>query len=125
MAHQRRRADLRQQVADGRLHTLVRMQLDESGPHRLRALHVDGDSELEDRRLPRLRESARDRLPHRGELLDLDLACDLDRRGDRCQGLRRRRGSFDVLGDDASFGAGARDRRQVDPALAGDPSRQR
>ena len=67
---------------------------------------------------------SRDRAAHRRELLDLDLS---GRSGSRRRGRGccTRLGPLDVLGHDAPFRARPGERRQVDPALAGDAARQR
>ena len=56
-------------------------------------------------------------------------ALDLARRGGAragaAPGAPRTLGALDVLGDDPPLGAGARERRELDPALAGDPARER
>ena len=95
-------------VVHRRLHVTLGEALDEPLPQRERLGHLGGDAELEDGRLPRLGQPARDRLPHRRQLDDLHL-------GGRCGAASRapRRGAADrgllhVLGDDPPIGPGAR-----------------
>ena len=119
VAHERRGRHARQHVGDGR--PLVRVQLAQPLDERERLRHVGRDDELEDGRLPSLREPARDRLADARELSRLDLSRVLD-----CgHGRRGRLGALDVLGDDPPVRAGALDLRDVDAALARDPARQR
>ena len=72
VAHQRLRAHLREQVGDGDAH--VRVQLARARDELVRARHVGADRQLEDRRLPRGGQPARDRLADVRQRDRLDLA---------------------------------------------------
>jgi len=120
MAHERGRADLRQQVGDADLD--VGMELSRTGNERVRAGHLGGDLELEDRHLPGLGQAPGDRAPdaRQRDLLGLALRHGGRLGGDRCAG----RGAVEVLGDDAAVRAGPGDRRELDAALPGNPARE-
>src|SRR6266540_365858 len=79
------------------------------------------DDELEDRRLPRLRQPARDRLADLRQLSDLDLSRVLDTGHGRSGRLR----PLDVLGDDPPVGPRPVDLAQFDAALLRHPPRDR
>ena len=115
-------ADLRQDVGDRRLRPLV--VLAQARDELVRAGHVGRDLELEDRDLPRLGQAAGDRLADARQLAALDLAGRRDGRRSCGRGRAHLR-PLDVLGDDPALGAGARQRRELDPALAGDPPGER
>ena len=121
MAHERRRDDAREHVGDGRLRLTLAEQLDHALARCDELGRIRGDGELEDRSLPRLRETAGDRLARGRELDDLDVG------GGRSAGRSRRRpgrGVLDVLGDDAAFWPRAGDLPDVDASLARDPPRE-
>ena len=120
VAHQRVRADLREQVGDGDAD--VGIQLARARDELVRARHVGRDRQLEDRRLPRGGEAARDRLADVRQRHRLDVAGSARR---PAQPARGDLAALDVLGDDAAVGPGAAQRREVDAALAGDPARER
>ena len=71
VTHQRGGGNLGQEIGDRRLDGAVVLQLHETLAQLERATHVHGDAQLEDRGLPGLGQATRDRLAHRGELLDL------------------------------------------------------
>ena len=73
MAHERGGDEPREHVVDGRLRLALAHELDQPLARRDELRAVGGDGELEDGRLPRLGQPARDRLADRGELDDLDL----------------------------------------------------
>ena len=125
VADERDADEPRQQVVHGRLHVTLAEPLDHLLAQVQRLGHVDRDSELEDRRRPRLGEPARDRPARPGHRHDLDVG--LGCAAPRGRGRRRAsdRGVLDVVGHDAPVRARAGERRQVDAALARDPARER
>ena len=122
VAYERRRDEPREHVGHRRLRLALAKQLDHPLARRDELGRVRGDGELEDRRLPRLGEAARDRLARRRQLDDLDLGA-------------AARLPVAAAGAAAAFSTSSAmtrpsgpvpaSLRDVDAALAGDPPRER
>ena len=120
VAHERLRADLREQVGDRDAH--VRVQLARTRDELVRARHVGGDRQLEDRRLPGGGQAARDRLADVRQRDRLDLAASELQPAPAASGLRRARRPRRRSGPRGRCRAA--DARSM-PLLARDPARER
>jgi hypothetical protein len=119
VAHECRRGDPREDVRHGRLRLALTKELDHALARRDELRRVGAHGELEDGRLPCLREPACNRLARRRELDDLELRL--------CTRRSRRpdRRLLDVLCDDAPLRPGSDDLGEIEPSLARDPPGKR